>query len=495
VPPQQKEDAQMIENPAYIDGRMLINGKLVESTTGNWLESIDPATEQVIGRVPAAGPEDVAIAVDAAQDAQKDWAALSVIERAKILKRYAARLSEEGERLLAVEVRDTGNTIAKLRHDISNAVRGIEYFAGLGTELKGETVPASGEFLHYSEHQPYGVVGRIVPFNHPILFAAKFGAPLMAGNAVVIKPSEQSPLSSALLGEIVAETLPPGVVNIVTGDGLGAGLPLVQHPQVKRISFIGSVPTGMAIQRAAAEVGVKHLSLELGGKNPMIVFDDADPETVASNAIGGMNFGWMGQSCGSMSRILLPDAIYDEVLERIVAKADAIALGDPSLEETGAGPMNNRGQLEKALHYIQAGKDDGARLVSGGVRPDGAEFEKGFWLRPTVFADVTPDMRIFREEIFGPVMSVVRYSGDFDEALALANDVEYGLTASIWTNDLRKANRASREVRAGYVWVNGVSRHFLGTGFGGYKNSGIGREECFEEMLSYTETKTVHVRY
>lgn len=479
----------------FVDGRMLIGGKLVESVSGQWLESVNPATEEVIGRVPAATPEDVDAAVDAAWEAWPAWAALSMAERAKILKAYAARLVEEGERLLEVEVRDTGNTIAKLRHDITNAVRGIEYFAGLGTELKGETVPATNEFLHYSLRQPYGVVGRIVPFNHPILFAAKFGAPLMAGNTVVIKPSEQSPLSSALLGEIVAEMIPPGVVNIVTGDGAGAGVPIVKHPKVKRISFIGSVPTGMAIQRTAAEVGVKHLSLELGGKNPMIVFDDADPEAVATNAIGGMNFGWMGQSCGSMSRILVPDAIYDDVLDRIVAKAEAITQGDPALEDSGAGPLNSRAQYDKAMSYIQIGIEDGARLVAGGKRPEGEQFEKGYWIRPTVFADVTEDMRIFNEEIFGPVMSVVRYNGDYDEALRLANAVEYGLTASVWTNDLQKATRAARDVRAGYVWVNGVSRHFLGTGFGGFNNSGIGREECFEEMMSYTESKTVHLKY
>jgi betaine-aldehyde dehydrogenase len=479
----------------FVDGRMLIGGKLVEARSGQWLESVNPATEEVIGRVPLAGPEDVDAAVQAANEAWPAWAALSMVERAKILRGYAQRLLEEGDRLLAVEVADTGNSISKLRHDIAMAVRGIEYFAGLGTELKGETVPASSEFLHYSQRQPYGVVGRIVPFNHPILFAAKFGAPLMAGNCVVIKPSEQSPLSTALLAEIVAETIPPGVVNIVTGDGRGAGDPLVRHPLVKRISFIGSVPTGMAIQRSAAEVGVKHLSLELGGKNPMVVFDDADPEEVATNAIGGMNFSWMGQSCGSMSRIIVPDALYDEVVDLIVAKAEAIRIGDPAEESTGAGPMNNSRQYDKAVEYMEIARADGARLVAGGGRPEGPEFERGYWLQPTVFADVTRDMRIFQEEVFGPIMSIVRYSGAYDEAIELANDVEYGLTASVWTNDLRKATRAARDIRAGYVWVNGVSRHFLGTGFGGFNNSGIGREECFEEMLSYTETKTVHVRY
>ncbi|MFG1926406.1 aldehyde dehydrogenase family protein [Cryptosporangium sp. NPDC048952] len=477
----------------FIDGRMLIGGKLVESRSGSWLESVNPATEEVIGRVPAAGPDDVADAVEAARVAQVDWAKLAMGERASLLRAYAQRLQQEGDRILDLEVRDTGNSITKLRHDIGAAVRGIEYFAGLGTQIKGETIPASADFLHYSVRQPYGVVGRIVPFNHPILFAAKFAAPLMAGNSIVIKPSEQSPLTSTLLGEIVQEMLPAGVVNIVTGDGPGAGVPLVKHPLVKRISFIGSVPTGLAIQRAAAEVAVKHVSLELGGKNPMLVFPDADPDEVAAAAVAGMNFDWLGQSCGSMSRILLPDELYDTILEKIVAKVEAIVQGDPLDPASGAGPMNSARQLEKTLHYIKVAQEDGARLVAGGKRPEGAQFERGYWIRPTVFADVTPDMRIFREEVFGPIMSVVRYS-TIDEAIALANDVEYGLTAAVWTNDLNLAMRASAEVQAGYVWVNGVSRHFLGTGFGGYKNSGIGREEGFDELLSYTEIKTVHVR-
>jgi betaine-aldehyde dehydrogenase len=477
----------------YLDGRMLINGELVESRGGGWLESTDPATEEVIGRVPAGNPEDVAAAVEAAQAAFPAWSGRSVLERADVLRAYAQRLRAEHERILEIEVRDTGNTISKLRHDVAAAVRGVEYFAGLGTELKGETVPAGGGSLHYSVREPYGVVGRIVPFNHPILFAAKFAAPLMAGNCVVIKPSEQSPLSASVLAEICREMLPPGVVNIVTGDGRGAGDPLVRHPAVKRISFIGSVPTGLAIQRAAAEVAVKHVSLELGGKNPLVVFPDADPEAVSTAAVAGMNFGWQGQSCGSTSRLLVPDALYDDVVARVAAKVEAIVLGDPGDEAVQAGPMNSRGQLDKTLHYIQVAHEDGARLVAGGVRPTGPGFERGHWVRPTVFADVTPAMRIFREEVFGPILSIVRYR-DEAEAIRLANDVEYGLTASIWTNDLSTAMRASQQVRAGYVWVNDTSRHFLGTGFGGMRNSGVGREECFDEMLSYTELKTVHVR-
>jgi acyl-CoA reductase-like NAD-dependent aldehyde dehydrogenase len=474
-----------------VDGRMLIGGKLVSAKRGRWMESIDPANEEVIGRVPLADEEDMADAVDSALDASASWAGLSMVERGDCLRAYAHRLSEESERILGVEVRDTGNTISKLRDDVASACRSIEYFAGLGLELKGDTIPATAGGLHFSLRQPYGVVGRIVPFNHPIMFAARCGGPLIAGNTVVIKPSEQSPLSAAILGEICQETLPPGVVNIVTGGG-SAGEALVRHPAVKRISFTGSVPTGMAIQRSAAEVAVKHISLELGGKNPMIVFPDADAGQVAAAAVAGMNFAWQGQSCGSVSRLLVHEDLYDTVLNGVVRLVEGLRLGDPALESSMMGPVNSKRQYDKVLSYIGAGREDGARLVTGGQRPEGEEFARGYWILPTVFADVTRGMRIFREEIFGPVLSVSRWS-DRDDIVELANSVEYGLTAAIWTSDLTAGLRAARDVKAGYVWLNGVSRHYPGCSFGGFKNSGIGREEGLDELLSYTESKTVHV--
>lgn len=477
----------------YRQGAMLIGDRLTESASGGWLESVNPATEEPIGRVPAGTAADVARAVDAARDAFPAWAALDMSARATYLRTVAARLREQAESILLVEVTDTGNTITKMRDDVAKAANRIEYYAGLGLEIKGETVPATTANLHFSLREPYGVVGRIIPFNHPVQFAAsRMGAPLIAGNTIVIKPSEQAPLSATLLAEICHACLPPGVVNIVTGLGSEAGNALVRHPHVKRLAFTGSVRTGMAIQRAAAETAVKCVTLELGGKNPMIVFPDANLERATAAAVRGMNFAWQGQSCGSTSRLLLHESIHDRVLEAIVRRVEALRLGDPLDAASEMGPVNSRAQYEKVAHYIAAGREDGARLVSGGARPAGSDFARGYWMRPAVFAGVTPAMRIFREEIFGPVLAVVRWR-DREEAIALANDVEYGLTAAIWTENLRDALETARRVAAGYVWINGVSTHYPACGFGGMKNSGIGREDGMEELLSYTEGKMIHI--
>lgn len=472
---------------------MLIGGDLVEGAKGDWLDSISPATEEIIGRVPSADKQDVDRAVDAAKAAFESWRALDVSVRGRYLRDVAAALRGDAAAILETEVRDTGNTIRKMKDDVERAARMIEYYAGLGLELKGETVPASPGNIHLSLREPYGVVGRIVPFNHPISFAAsRMAAPLTAGNTIVVKPSEQSPLSATLLARICQNALPAGVVNIVTGLGASAGDALVRHPDVKRLAFIGSVRTGLAIQRSAAEVAVKHVSLELGGKNPMIIFPDADVDKALAAAVAGMNFAWQGQSCGSVSRVFVHTSLYDRAVETIGNQVGALRVGDPLSEASDMGPINSAAQYEKVLSYIASAKDEGARLVTGGQRPDGPEFERGFWVRPTVFADVTPEMKIFREEIFGPVMSVIPWS-DADELIAMANSVEYGLTAAIWTNDLNSAFQTAQRVRSGYVWINGVSTHYLGCGFGGFKNSGTGREEGIAELLSYTESKFVHL--
>lgn len=472
---------------------MLIGGQKVASESGQWLESVNPATEEVIGRVPRGTAGDVLRAVTAAEEAQPAWAALPMETRAAYLHRLAEALARRGEEILRVEVMDTGNTIYKMRGDVAKAIEQIRYFAGLGYELKGQTVPATPDNLHLTVREPYGVVGRIIPFNHPIMFAAsRMAAPLMAGNTIVEKPSEQSPLSAAILAEIAAEIMPPGVVNIVTGFGAEAGEALVRDSRVKRIAFIGSVRTGMAIQRSAAEVAVKHVTLELGGKNPMIVFPDADYDKAVAAAVGGMNFAWQGQSCGSTSRLFLHDSLHDRFLADLVDRVSGLRLGDPLSEESRMGPINSQAQYDKVLHYVQAGREDGARLMTGGRRPAGEEFERGYWVEPTVFADVAPEMRVAREEIFGPVLSVFRWS-DLDRVIETANAVEYGLTAAVWTRDLSTAVRTARRLRSGYVWVNGVSVHYPGVPFGGFKNSGTGREEGLDELLSYTEEKSIHI--
>jgi acyl-CoA reductase-like NAD-dependent aldehyde dehydrogenase len=473
--------------------RMLIGGELVASESKEWDVSIDPATEQEIGRSPAATQADVYRAVEAAEAAAPAWAALHARDRAKILRSVGAALQQHASELLKVEVTDTGNTITPMRGDVNATVNTIDHMTGLGYELKGETIPASPGNLHYSVLEPFGVVGRIVAFNHPILFLLARSMPaLVAGNTLVIKPSESSPLSAMAIAEIAKDIFPPGVFNIVTGSGRAVGDAIVRHPRIKRLSFIGSVVTGMAIQRSAAEVMIKKVSLELGGKNPMIVFPDVDLDEVANAAVAGMNFTWSGQSCGSLSRLMLHEDIYDAVLDRVVARVAALRVGDPMSDDTQMGPVNSRVQYEKVQRYVGIGQDDGAQLATGGSRPAGSDFSRGFWIRPTVFAGVEAGMRIAREEVFGPIMSVMKWS-NIDQAIKMANATDYGLTAAIWTNDITQALKTASRVKSGYQWINGYSTHFIGTGFGGMGNSGVGREECLEDIVSYTETKTVHI--
>ncbi len=484
-----------VDETGLADGLMLIDGEMTAGdggTNGQWIESHDPATLEPTGRVPAATANDVDRAVKAAAQAQLGWAKKSVWERAAVLRGLAAAIRARGAEILALEARDTGNTLAKLQADVQIAAGYLEYFAGLGSELKGQTVPASAQGLHFTLREPYGVVARIVPFNHPFMFAAAhLAAPLMAGNAVVVKTPETSPLTGSLLGELCRDTLPKGLVNIVHGFGAPAGDALVRHPLVRRIGFTGSVATGLAIQRAAASAAVKHVTLELGGKNPFIVFPDADLERVIDMAVAGMNFSWAGQSCGSTSRLLLHESIHDRVVEGVAARMAALRLGSPLDLASEMGPVNSARQHARVMDFINGARAEGARLVTGGRRPPGERFSKGYWVEPTLFAEVQPAMRIAREEIFGPVVCALRWRTE-DEAVALANDSDYGLTAAVWTQDLPVALRMLRSLQAGTVWINIAGQHFVGTPFGGWKDSGLGGEECLEELLSYSQVKAVH---
>ncbi|MFM0123894.1 aldehyde dehydrogenase family protein [Paraburkholderia sp. RL18-101-BIB-B] len=475
------------------DYPLLIDGQLGAGVRGEWAVSLDPADETPIGRSAIADADDVERAVSAAERAQPSWAALDVSDRAERLRELARRLMQRRDEILQLEVRDTGNTIGKMRGDLAGAVHLLEYYASIACEIKGETLPFSKERLHLSMREPFGVVARIVPFNHPIYFeVAALAGPLMAGNAALIKPPEQSPLSSAILGEVCADVLPAGIVNILPGPGQITGDAIVRHPRVRRIAFTGSVGTGMMIQRRAAEVCVKQVSLELGGKNPMIVFPDVDPDVAANAAIAGMNFAWQGQSCGSTSRLLLHESIHDAVVERVVAAVSSLKLGDPLDETSQMGPINSERHYRRVLEYIDIAKSDGAHLATGGKRPPGESFGRGYWVEPTVFTGVTRDMRIAREEVFGPVLSVLKWRSP-DEALALANATEYGLAAALWSNDLNAALKIAMKLDCGYVWVNGGGGHYTGMPFGGTKNSGVGREECMDELLSYTRQKSLHV--
>jgi acyl-CoA reductase-like NAD-dependent aldehyde dehydrogenase len=360
--------------------------------------------------------------------------------------------------------------------------------------LKGDVVPASPGNLHYTSYSPYGVVGRICAFNHPVMFAATRPLPaLIAGNALVLKPAPQTSLSTLGLAELFAEAFPPGVVNVVTG-GADAGDALVTHPTVKRIAFTGSVQTGLKIQARGAESGnVKHLSLELGGKNAMVIFPDVDVDEAVEGAIYGMNFNvCQGQSCGSNSRVLVHRRVYDEFVSKAADKLREYTVGVAYTEEADMGPLVSAQHHERVSGFVESGVSDGATLVAGGDRPAGTP-SGGYFMNPALFADVTPSMAIGYEEIFGPVMSVFVWD-DYDSMIEMANSVDLGLTASVWTHDLDLAHKTADLIDAGYVWVNDSTRHYFGTPFGGTKNSGIGREESLDELISYMETKVVHTR-
>ncbi|NCX49737.1 MAG: aldehyde dehydrogenase family protein, partial [Gammaproteobacteria bacterium] len=393
------------------EGKMLIDGELVESVSGERFDSINPVNEELIGTVPRANADDVERAYQAAKRAQAEWAETDMGHRIKVMNEFARDLDSRKEEIAELEVRDTGNTIGPMRQDVVTAADRIRLYAGLGYELKGETIPATASGMHITVREPYGVVGRIIPFNHPIGFAASRLAPaLVAGNSILIKPPEQSPLSACILAEMCKEHFPAGLVNILTGEG-ATGEAIVKHPHIKRIAFIGSVPTGMRIQNAASEVAVKNVSLELGGKNPLIACPDADIDQVATAAIRGMNFAWQGQSCGSTSRLLVHESLYNNVVDGVTDAFSRLQLGIPSDKQTEMGCLTTGPQFKKVTEYIEIGVAEGARMTTGGL-PSQSPHPEGYFVRPTVFSDVDPGMRIANEEIFGPVLSVIPWKTD-----------------------------------------------------------------------------------
>jgi betaine-aldehyde dehydrogenase len=456
-----------------------------------YAEVTNPATGESLGKVTDGTVADAEAAIAAAKAAFKDWRRVPPLERAKMLREIANVLRKNGDELAMLDAADCGNPYAEMMRDAGAGAAQLDFYAGLVTEMKGASIPMGPDVVNFSVREPFGVVGRIIPFNHPFMFAAgKSGAPLAAGNTVVLKPPEQAPLSALRLAELIDGILPPGVWNVVPG-GREVGQVLSSHPDVAMTALIGSVPTGRAVMKAASDT-LKPVLLELGGKNALIAFPDADLEAVAAAVVDGMNFTWCGQSCGSTSRAFIHEKIYDAVIERARESIRRYKPGIPTDPATTMGSIISQVQYDRVMKYIAAGKEDGARLVSGGKRPDDPALAKGLFIEPTIFADVTMNMRIGKEEIFGPVLSVFKWS-DEDKMLAEVNQVEYGLTCSIWTNDLSTAHRTAASVEAGYVWINEVSKHFLGAPFGGYKQSGIGREECIEELLRFTREKNIHV--
>jgi betaine-aldehyde dehydrogenase len=473
--------------------QILVGGERRRAASGETFEAVNPATGAVIARVPRCGVEDVAAAVEAANAAYPGWRATPAAERATRLYELAEAVSRRRDEFARADTADNGSPYRDLLRDADIGAAHIRYFAGLALQARGETIPIDYERVNYTVREPFGVVGRIVPFNHPLLFATmKIAAPLAAGNTVVLKPSEHTSVATLLFAEELARLLPPGVVNVVTGFGAEAGDALVVHPLVRRLAFIGLESTGRAIQARAATAGVKTVTLELGGKNPIVVFPDADLDNALAGVVNGMNFSFQGQSCGSTSRLIVHRDIHDDFVERLVDRVSSLRVGSPFDESTDLGPLVNANQLEKVLGYVEIGVAEDAELCTGGTRITEGDLGKGFFVRPAVFDRVTPKMRLAQEEIFGPVLAVLEF-GSYEEAVAIANGVRFGLTASVFTNDLRTAHRFARDVEAGFVWINDSARHFLGAPFGGYKDSGVGRDEDLDELLSYTQIKNVNV--
>lgn len=482
--------APVLKLPSHRD--CFYGGAWHKAASGRTVDTLNPGTGESLGPVADGAAADVDAAVAAARAAFREWRRVPPLERAKVLRRIAQILREHAEELAMIDAADCGNPVAEMVSDAMVAAAQMEFFAGFVTEMKGSSIPMGPDALNFSVREPRGVIGRIIPFNHPFMFCAgKSAAPLAAGNTIVVKPPEQAPLSSLRLAELMGGLLPPGAFNVVPG-GKEAGARLASHPDVAMVALIGSMPTGRAVARAAADT-LKPTMLELGGKNALIAYADTDVDEVARAVIAGMNFTWCGQSCGSTSRAFLHAAIHDAVIERVKTRIAAFKPGIPTDMATTMGAIVSKAQFERVMGYIESAKAEGARLVTGGKRPDNPALARGFYIEPTVFADVTPAMRIAREEIFGPVLAILKWR---DEAAMLeeVNAVEYGLTCSIWTDDLSTAHRTAGAVEAGFVWINEVGKHFLGAPFGGFKQSGIGREECFEEMLAFTQEKNIHVR-
>ena len=473
---------------------LLIDGTFTPALDARRTITINPSTGEPLAEVPDGSPKDVERAVDAADRAFPAWAALTLNERGRCFDRFAELLVEHQEELAQIEALDSGNPVRAMRGDVQQCLPYLDGWPRLAAALTGDVVPVPGGGLHYTEYRPFGVTGRITAFNHPLLFAVTRPLPaLITGNTVVMKPSHQTPLVTLRLGQLFAEAFPPGVVNIVTG-GVEPGRALVRHPKVKRLAFTGSVETGLAIQRDAADSGrVKQVSLELGGKNAMIVFPDADPDEIADAIIFGMNLTvCQGQSCGSTSRVLLHDRIHDDVVDALSERLAALRVGVASEETTDVGPLVGQAHLDRVRGFIASGDNAGAKRIIGGDHPSDVP-HGGFYINPALFADVQPDMQIAQEEIFGPVISALRWN-DLDTAIEIANSVSLGLTGSIWTRDIDLALTTARRLDTGYVWINDATRHFFMTPFGGTKDSGVGREESADELLTYLETTATHIR-
>lgn len=470
----------------YIDGRYR------PGSSGETFEVLDPTTNDLLAVAASGNADDVAAAVTAARKAFDvgPWPRLKVTERAAVLRKIADAIRRHAEELIVREVADIGMPIAQMKHLAARAAQNFDYYAVVITELHGRTFQVGDEFLNYTIRKPVGVAGLIMPWNAPLMLSTWRIAPaLAAGNTVVLKPAEWSPLSSTYLAEILAEAgVPDGVFNVVHGFGETAGAELSRHPGVDLICFTGETTTGQAIIAAGAPT-LKRSSVELGGKSPVVVFEDADPELCVDAALAQI-FTMNGQRCTAGSRLLIQEALYDQIITAVAARARNIRVGDPFDPETELGPLIRPEHHTRVLDYIESAREAGARVLAGGQRPEG--MDAGNFLEATVIADVDESMRVFREEIFGPVLVAMPFRTE-QEAIKLANATRYGLAAYVWTNDLARAHRVAHAIDTGMCWINSQNVRDLRTPFGGVKDSGIGREGGDYAFDFYCETEIVHV--
>lgn len=475
--------------------QMYIDGQFVDASSGQWFESFNPFTGAPWAEIARGSAEDADRAVRAAYNAfaEGPWAQLTASQRGMLLHRLGDLVARDAKKLAEIEVRDNGKLIAEMQGQLNYLPQWFYYFGGLADKIQGATIPLDKKgYLNYTRHEPVGVVVALTPWNSPLLLLAWKLAPALAvGCTVVIKPSEHTSASTLEFVKLVEEAgFPSGVVNVVTGFGQEVGAPLIEHPLVNKIAFTGSDANGRAIYQAAAKT-FKRVTLELGGKSPNIVFADAKLEDAVNGAVSGI-FAATGQTCIAGSRLLLQENIHDAFVEKLLALAKTARLGDPSRVETQVGPVTTRPQYEKVLSYIDIAKNEGAKLLMGGGPASRPECGSGWFVEPTIFSGVQNRMRIAQEEVFGPVLSIIPFK-DEDEAVAIANDVRFGLGAGVWTNDIGRAIRMSERIKAGTVWVNTYRAVSYLSPFGGYKDSGLGRENGIDAVHEYLQVKSVWI--